>query len=431
VNAWLPVAAGRRALCALAALGLVGLLGNELRADVTLTGIAILPAQTFAPETPSSGGYADDGRKLATPRFEAQPIQGISAIAPVASKTLKGASTKKSSANTLPKGNTPTEWWALSDNGFGTRANSGDYRLAIYRLKTEPVRAPAKPERRARPKPKKTAPTVTVVQRIALRDPDRHFPWLLTLSTDPDRPLTGADADPESLVVMDDGSFWIGDEHGPWLLHFGVDGRLLAAPVELVPGGSVLRSAAHPEVVNGGKVARLGASKGFEGLARGLRPNTLIAMLEAPIPGDLSASVRLLEYDLALRAWTGREWLYPLDSADHAVSEIVRDPFSGPDGYLVIERDALQGPAAAFKKIFRIRLARLPEKTLAADLLNIADPQKIAGGTDKFRFPFLTTEALWPTAARELVVVNDNNFPAAGGRSSVVPDQTEWIFLWE
>ena len=427
----MPAAGARAALSVIAALGLLGALGSETSAATTLTGIATLPAQTLAPETPSSGSYADDGRKLATPRFEAQPIQGISAIAPVASKAAKGASTKKSTPNKPPKISTLTEWWALSDNGFGTRANSGDYRLAIYRLKIEPVRAPAKPERRARPKPRQIAPTVTVLQRIALRDPDRLFPWPLTLSTDPDRPLTGADADLESLVVMEDGSFWIGDEHGPWLLHFSADGRLLKAPVELVPGGSVLRSAAHPEVVNAGKVARLGASKGFEGLARGLRPSTLIAMLEAPIVGDLSTSVRLLEFDLELRAWTGREWLYPLDSPDHAVSEIVRDPFSGPDGYLVIERDALQGPAAAYKKIFRIRLSRLPEKTLAVDLLNIADPQKIAGGTDKFRFPFLTTEALWPTAAGELVVVNDNNFPAAGGRSSVAPDPTEWIFLRE
>ncbi|NBR18033.1 MAG: hypothetical protein EBT81_09220 [Gammaproteobacteria bacterium] len=184
---------------------------------------------------------------------------------------------------------------------------------------------------------------------------------------------------------MDDGSFWVGDEHGPWLLHFGADGRLLEAPVELAPGGSVLRSAAHPEVVDTGKVARIGASKGFEGLARGLRTNTLIAMLEAPIPGDLAAGVRLLEYDLELRAWTGREWLYPIDGASHAVSEIVRDPFS----------------------------------------------DKLAGGTDHFRFPFLTTEALWPTAPGELVVVNDNNFPAAGGRSPVVSDPTEWIFLRE
>ena len=417
MNAAVPAERRRAALSLIAALGLIGLLGKESRAEVVLTGVAILPAQTFAPETPSSGAYADDGRKLASPRFAAQPIQGISAIAPVAA--------------TKATKNAPMQWWALSDNGFGTRANSGDYRLAIYRMKIAPVRAPAKPERRARPKPGNAAPTVTVLQRIALRDPNRHFPWPLTLGSDRDRPLTGADVDPESLIVMDDGSFWVGDEHGPWLLHFGADGRLLEAPVELAPGGSVLRSAAHPEVVDTGKVARIGASKGFEGLARGLRTNTLIAMLEAPIPGDLAAGVRLLEYDLELRAWTGREWLYPIDGASHAVSEIVRDPFSGADGYLVIERDTLQGPAAEFKKIFRVHLSRLPEKTLAVDLLNIADPDKLAGGTDHFRFPFLTTEALWPTAPGELVVVNDNNFPAAGGRSLVVSDPTEWIFLRE
>ncbi|NBX58482.1 MAG: hypothetical protein EBT64_08405, partial [Gammaproteobacteria bacterium] len=99
--------------------------------------------------------------------------------------------------------------------------------------------------------------------------------------------------------------------------------------------------------------------------------------------------------------------------------------------YLVIERDGSQGPAAQFKKIFRIRLSTLPTKTLAVDLLAINDPLRLANSTGKFRFPFLTTEALWPTAKGELVVVNDNNFPAAGGRSSVSPDPTEWIFLRE
>lgn len=406
-------------------LSSAGWLAADTRADVTLTGIASLPAQTFAKETPSAGAYAEDGRKLATPRFEAQPIQGISAIAPVKTKTARKAA-----------GSGATEWWALSDNGFGTRANSGDYRLALYRFRVEPVRAVAKPERRRRRTVSKmvvVAPKVSVaiVQRIPLRDPDRHFPWPLTLATDPARPLTGSDADPESLMMMADGSFWVGDEHGPWLLHFSADGRLLEAPVEFTPGGTVLRSAAHPEVVKGGKSARIGASKGFEGLAEGLRPDTLIAMLESPIAGDLTADVRLLEYDLKLRVWSGREWLYPLENSNHVVSEIVRDPFGAYDSYLVIERDALQGPSAAFKKIFRIRLSRLPEKTPAVDLLDIADPLKLAASTGKFRFPFLTTEALWPLAAGELLVVNDNNFPAAGGRSSVAPDPTEWIFLKE
>ncbi|MBM4239741.1 MAG: hypothetical protein FJ154_09455, partial [Gammaproteobacteria bacterium] len=123
MNTVMPAAGARAALSVIAALGFLGALGSESSAATTLTGIATLPAQTLAPETPSSGSYADDGRKLATPRFEAQPIQGISAIAPVASKAAKGASTKKSTPNKPPKISTPTEWWALSDNGFGTRAN--------------------------------------------------------------------------------------------------------------------------------------------------------------------------------------------------------------------------------------------------------------------------------------------------------------------
>lgn len=400
------------------------------QADTTLTGFASLPANTFAAGSPPAGGFSEEGRKLATARFEAQPVQGVSAIAPVVIKDKK--------ARKLPTGrggqvvdSTPTEWWALSDNGFGTRANSGDYRLALYRVRVQPARAPEKPQRRLRARPVKSTPTVTLLQRIELRDPDRYFPWPLALSANTERVLTGADADPESLVLMEDGSFWVGEEHGPWLLHFSADGRLLEAPVEFVPGGTVLRSAAHPDVVNSGKTARLAASKGFEGLAPGERTGTLLAALEAPIKDDLTADVRLFEYDLRIRGWSGREWRYPLDSTEHSVAEIVRDPFGPSDSYLVIERDGSQGPAAQFKKIFRIRLSTLPTKTLAVDLLAINDPLRLANSTGKFRFPFLTTEALWPTAKGELVVVNDNNFPAPGGRSSVSPDPTEWIFLRE
>ena len=30
-----------------------------------------------------------------------------------------------------------------------------------------------------------------------------------------------------------DDTFWIGDEFGPWLLHFSIDGELLGPPIEL------------------------------------------------------------------------------------------------------------------------------------------------------------------------------------------------------
>jgi glycerophosphoryl diester phosphodiesterase len=412
-------------------LGAIGAVGAA-SAKTTLTGFAALPAQTLSPGTPPAGGYADDGSKLAVPRFASQPVQGVSAIAPVAVKAPTARNTERGRRQGPAETPVPKQWWALSDNGFGTRANSGDYRLVLYRFRVEPARAPAKPERRSRrPERRKPTPAVTVLQRIELRDPGRFFPWELTLAADPRRPLTGADADPESLVLMPDGSFWVGDEHGPWLLHFSANGILLEAPVELVPGGTVLRSASHPDVAMAGKTSRIAISKGFEGLAPGPQPNTLVAALEAPIAGDIGGEVRLLEYDLAQRAWSGRQWSYPLDSAGNSVAELVRDPFGAADSYLVIERDALQGAGAKFKKIFRVRLSRLPEKTLAVDLLDIDDPQRLAGGSTRFRFPFLTPESVWPIGPREWVVVNDNNFPAAGGRSALAPDPTEWIVLRE
>ena len=42
---------------------------------------------------------------------------------------------------------------------------------------------------------------------------------------------------------MDDGTFWVGEEFGPYLLHFGADGRLLRAPVR----HPVLRAPQNPQ----------------------------------------------------------------------------------------------------------------------------------------------------------------------------------------
>jgi hypothetical protein len=329
---------------------------------VTLERFDVLPAATFAAD---------------------QPVQGVSSIAPGPGRNL---------------------WWALSDNGYGTRDNSAGYVICIYLFQVDRG--------------------VRQLERIELRDPQRHFPWALTRTDDPTRTLTGADADPESMVVMEDGSFWIGDEHGPWLLHFSRRGELIEAPVRLqLPDGTELRSVSHPDPIN----ATLRASRGFEGLARGARPHTLLAMLEGAIPGDPPDMLRIFEFDLQQRQWTGRYWLYPLDDPKHSASEIVRD---GTD-YLVIERDDREGDAATFKRIFRVALDDAPRlrKTLRFDLLDIDNPRKLAQGKPVFRFPFLTTEAVWPIGAHTLEVVNDNNYPAAGGRDKAASDPTEWIRL--
>ena len=136
--------------------------------------------------------------------------------------------------SSIKPGPTAGAWWALSDNGFGRKWNSSDYRLCIYLFDVRP-RTEAGPDSR------------TALQAvIELSDPAKFFPWRLAEESTPERFLTGADADPESLVAMPDETFWIGDEIGPWLLHFSVDGELLAPPVELPDH---VRSVDHPLVL--------------------------------------------------------------------------------------------------------------------------------------------------------------------------------------
>lgn len=373
-----------------------------------LVGIATLPADSFA-GGPPSGQYDGDGRRLAEPRFPAQPLQGVSAI----QRATRGS------------------WWALSDNGFGTQANSRDYRLAIHRFALRP-RTQARDARAV-----DDASRVRLLERLPLADPRRRFPHPLALGEDGDRQLSGADVDPESMVRFPDGSFWIGDEFGPWLLHFDRRGRLQAPPVEL----DGVRSPQHPRVRAGLAEPTLARSKGFEGLAAQRRDGRtlLYALLEGPVRGDASGDgdpperLRLLEFDPQARSWTGRRWAYRLEDAAHAIGELA--PLPGDDAaFLVIERDDLDGDAARFKRIYRVDLGRANAdgtlvKTLLVDLLHLADPRGLAGTPGGFRFPHQTIESVAVVGPNRLLVVNDNNFRSAGARGPGVPNATEWIWV--
>ena len=364
--------------------------------DVTLIGRAVLPSATFAPGPPS-GRYGDATLRAAAAPFASQPVQGISSIKP---------------------GPQPNTWWALSDNGFGTKWNSSDYRLALHLFRAS-----------------QTSRRVELLRRIELRDPRRQFPYRLTEESDLARPLTGADVDPESLVVLPDGSFWIGDEFGPWLLHFSAQGELLEPPYEVDQHESrpALRSVHHPRVLAGLIPATVRASSGFEGLVLSVDGQHLLAMLEKPPLGAAGQFAPILEFELAGRRFTGRQWLYPLEHEGHVVRELAVHEGSA---LLAIESDERQGDAAAFKRIYRIDLERTQTngglvKRQQVDLLSISDPQRLGpqDAADRFRFPFVTIEAVHALDARTLLVVNDNNFPSSGARGTDLPNDTEWIWL--
>jgi glycerophosphoryl diester phosphodiesterase len=160
-----------------------------------LKGFASLPADTFAPG-PASGKLLT-GTNGRTIPFSSQPVQGFSAV---------------------QFADVYGNYWFMPDNGFGAKANSNDFLLRIYN---------------ANPSFQGLGGdgTVQVGNFIQLSDPDKKVGFSIVNNNTTDRLLTGADFDIESFVITADKSIWIGEEFGPYLLHFDPTGKLLDAPV--------------------------------------------------------------------------------------------------------------------------------------------------------------------------------------------------------
>ncbi|MBE9181521.1 esterase-like activity of phytase family protein [Oculatella sp. LEGE 06141] len=162
--------------------------------DTTLKGFASIPADTFAEGPPAGNGISANDR---TGPFPGQPVQGFSGV-----QFADGESV-----------------WFLSDNGFGAKNNSADYLLRIYKVNPGFQGADA------------PGSGAEVERFIQLRDPDKKIGFEITNEGTGDRLLTGADFDIESFVVAADGTLWVGEEFGPFLLHFDATGKLLDAPI--------------------------------------------------------------------------------------------------------------------------------------------------------------------------------------------------------
>lgn len=380
------ILSGVAAVLLLAASAPAGAVGTAEPAPGTarLEKFAKLPAQTFVAGSEPSGSLLGTAPiNGVTPPFADQPVQGFSGLVR----------------------NADGSYDVISDNGYGNKANSADFILRIQRVF-----------------PGWASGQVDVVGGINLTDPFNRIPFPLTR---PDRVLTGSDLDPESIVRAPDGTYWIGDEFGPFLLHFDRAGRLIDPPVSLA-------GVFAPEnPLRGDQPNTINSSRGFESLALSPDRRTLYALLEGTVVGDPAGSLRLNEFDLASKQYTGTRWLYQRESPAHSVADaaMVND-----HQMLVIERDDTQGDAAVFKKLYLVDLRDtdgngLLDKTLVADLLNIANPRGVGGFGDPFRFPFFTIEGLLILDNRTVLVANDNNFPSSAGRTPGQPDDNELIVL--
>jgi hypothetical protein len=406
-----------------------------------LVGRAVLPADTFAPG-PTSGQLIGNANNRTAPFVDQQPVQGFSAVL---------------------SGSKPGTYYVMSDNGFGGKANSPDALLRVYAVKPDfltqwggtgqvfPVNF----------RTGRRLPGFTDQSFLQLNDANQRAGFTLvadqtnypnsSIPVDPliqqQRLLTGGDFDIESIRQVSDGSFWFGDEFGPFLFRVSPQGQLLEAPIQLPNflglGGQFLVQSPDSPFLAAPNTQNLRGSRGFEGMALNASGTRLYAMLEgALIPDPNQNRLLINEFDLKTKQYTGRVFFYRLEDPAHAIGDLsaINDR-----EFVVIERDGLQGdpnnPAfanpAKFKRIYKINLRDLDiqgfvKKELLVDLLNIADPHNLGGnGTTNgvFTFPFVTIEDVLPINPLTLLVINDNNYPFSVGRTPGEPDDSEFILV--
>ena len=413
----------------------------------TLAGHASLPAETFidapadAPSDLQVSGKYTTGKRLeaigsvmgksngrptgVSLPFKGQPIQGHSGIKRMADGSF----------------------WVITDNGFGSRANSPDAMLFLNHYKIDWEKG-----------------SFERLATIFLHDPDKKVPFRIVHEATDKRYLTGADFDLEGFQWVGD-TLWIGEEFGPYVLKADKSGKLLGV-FETVVDGKPVRSPDHYAAASPGAPGQsytnvnLRRSKGYEGFAGSKDGKFLYGLLEGPLwdadkkdveKVDGKEAARILEFDVAAEKFTGRFWHYVFESNGLAIGDFnMIDATTG----LVIERDNGEGTAdkacpagekredcfgdpAKFKRVYKIEISdanagKAVRKIAYIDLMKIQDPAKkarkpLTGGL--LTFPFFTIENVDIVDDRHIVVGNDNNLPFSTSREPNKADDNEMVLL--
>jgi len=372
--------------------------------DPVLVGRAVLPALTFA-GLPASGAFVVPGagtvNGVSFP-LPGQPVEGFSAVV---------------------DGREPGEFLAMPDNGFGGKANSRDFLIRAYYIRPQ----------------FKTAGggdgTVMVGDLISFRDPEHRIGFPIMNEGTTSRLLTGGDIDPESLQRGRDGDLWVGEEFGPWILHFSSTGVLLDPPFAMPDG---IESPNNP-FLNGAPPTHPN-SRGLEGMAITPDRKHLYAALEGATLADPDPFRRYVyEFSTEEQAFTGRVLQYRTE----APGNLVADMWAVDSHRLVvIERDLGSGVNARFRRINLVDL-RVTDptgflvKTQLVDLTAIPDPDLVSlppihpgdlGLGDPFWVMCESVEAVHLVEGNRLLVGCDNNLPNSG-RNPGLPDDSEFILV--
>jgi hypothetical protein len=373
---------------------------HDQSGEPRLIGRAVLPAEALA-EGPPSGALVPSANGITFPR-PSQPVEGFSAIV---------------------DGRRPGEILAMPDNGYGAKANSRDFLIRAYHVRPAYKTASG------------GSGVVHVGQFIEFRDPFGVIGFPIVNEGQPGRLLTGGDIDPESLQRGRNGDYWMGDEFGPWILHFDSKGRLLDPPFPMPDG---LKSPNNPFL--GGQAATQPNSRGLEAMAISPNGKFLYAILEGATVADTDQLRRyIFEFSVEDEEFTGRRWQYHVENAAHLVADAAA---LSQHRLVLIERDAGRGVTALFRNVYVIDLrdvdaAGFVEKEAVVDLTKIRDPNLVSlppihpgdlGLGDPFWVMCESIEAIHPIGGDRIEVGCDNNLPNTG-RNPAIADDNEFIVV--
>ena len=352
--------------------------------------------------------------------------------------------------------------WAIADRGPNLKVKT-----AIKRYGLEALRPLAKVDgAKIMPRPdigpmicklKVTATKVMLIRQIPLRVASGKalsgLPPSAADDVEPAFDLKGAalgidpsGADTEGIVALSDGTFWIGDEYGPSLLHVGPEGQVLQ---RWVPKGleKALNAAEYP--VKGAlptMASRRRINRGFEALAISPDERWLYLAFQSPLAHPNVAAfkngqhVRIWKLDRATGAVVA-QYLYPLDEPasfqrDREAGEVEPSDVKvseaaaiGKDRLLVLERISrttkfysvdLKDSTAVPDAHLSVQTRPTLEQLSATGSFPQAVPvlaKTLVLNTDDAPELDRDLEGMVVLSPNDLLLVNDNDFSVEGART--------------
>lgn len=215
--------------------------------------------------------------------------------------------------------------------------------------------------------------------------------------------------DPESICFSRD-NIWIGEEYGPSILKFSLEGKLIKrfVPVNSYPEDSGFVQELPSQI----KSRKL--NRGFEGLA--CDGDKVYAVLQSPLPAD-GKNVLIFEFNIHTEK-VERSFYYPLDSLK---ADKIGDLDFRNGKFYIIEQNSQVGPES-FHRVYEFELS-------SADMNGLLT-KKLRADLTKLGFDFADKlEGLAVMPDGRLSVVNDNDFGLSGkwsdksGEAPLDPDK--------